>query len=89
MRFRDMKYVMRNFLTRDHLLLLQGIALQWKRMRCFEKYAGYRLHTVLGVSGKLGCHSELSKSLTDLSAPWLTSYVIFLKKCYTLMYFKT
>jgi hypothetical protein len=88
MRFRDMKYVMRNFLTRDHLLL-QGIALQWKRMRCFEKYAGYRLDPVLDVSGKLGCHSELSKFLTDPSAPWLTTYVIFLKKCDTLMYFKT
>ena len=65
-------------LISDRLLLLQGVALQRKRMRCFEHYAGYRLEPFLVVSGRLCCHSEFYKFWTGPSAPWLTSYVIFL-----------
>jgi len=74
----DVKHTTRNFPLRDRLLLLQGAALQTKRMCCFEHYAGYRLDPYLVVSGRLFCHSEFSKLWTDPSAPWLTSYVIFL-----------
>jgi len=62
----------------DRLLLLQSRALQRKRMRCFQHYAGYRLDPVLDVSGRLCCHFEFSKFSTDPSAPWLTSYVVCL-----------
>jgi len=69
---------MRHFRIRDRLLLLQRVTLQRKRLRCFQLYAGYRLDPVLDVSGRLCRHSEFSEFSTDPSAPWLTSFVVFL-----------